>query len=91
MVEQKEFPKITEQELDRLRQFQGIPLPVKEPFNRNATIDTITHFAHGMGDTNPLFSDEWSRRRRFSSPVMGAARPKDWLESTGCGLGHPSR
>jgi len=58
LVEQKEFPKITEQELDRLRQFQGIPLPVKEPFNRNATIDTIAHFAYGMGDTNPLFSDE---------------------------------
>ncbi len=58
MVQQKEFPKITEEELDRLRQFQGKPLPIREPFNRNATIDTIAHFAYGMGDTNPLFSDE---------------------------------
>ena len=58
MAEQKEFPKITEDELERLRQFLGKPLPVKSPFNRNATIDTITHFAHGIGDINPLFSDE---------------------------------
>ena len=70
MVEQKEFPKITEQELDRLRQFQGIPLPVKDPFNRYATIDTIAHFAQGMGDTNPLFSDEeYGKRTRYGCVV----------------------
>ena len=99
MVEQKEFPKITEQELDRLRQFQGIPLPVKEPFNRYATIDTIAHFAQGMGTLIPCLvtrntareaiGDVWWPRRRFSSPALGAARPKDWPESTGCGPGRP--
>ena len=48
-VEQKEFPKITEEELDRLRQFLGKPLPVKSPFNRNATIDTIAHLPTEWG------------------------------------------
>ena len=33
-------------------------LEVREPFNRYATPDTIRHFAHGMGDDNPLFTDE---------------------------------
>jgi acyl dehydratase len=70
MVEQKEFPKITEQELDRLRGFLGKPLPVKNPFNRNATVDTIAHFAYGIGDTNPLFSDEeYAKGTRWGAQV----------------------
>ncbi|PKB79560.1 MAG: hypothetical protein BZY88_12730 [SAR202 cluster bacterium Io17-Chloro-G9] len=70
MAEQKEFPKITEEELDRLRQFLGKRLAVKSPFNRNATIDTITHFAHGIGDLNPLFSDEeYGQATRWGSVI----------------------
>ena len=58
MVAQSEFPKITEEELDRLRQLLDVQLPAKDPFNRYASPDTIRHFAHGMGDINPLFTDE---------------------------------
>ena len=67
---QSEFPKITEEELDRLRQFLGKPITVESPFNRNATIDTIAHFAHGMGDTNPIFSDEeYGKATRWGSVI----------------------
>ncbi len=70
MVDQQEFPKITEEELDRLRQFLDKPLPVRSPFNRNATIDTIAHFAYGMGDMNPLFSDEeYGKATRWASVI----------------------
>ena len=58
MVEQKQFPRITEEALEPLRQRLGIPLGITDAFNRNATSDTIRHFAHGIGDTNPLFTDE---------------------------------
>ncbi len=70
MAEHSEFPKITEEELTRLRQFEGKPLQVKEPFNRNASIDTIAHFSLGIGDTNPLFSDEdYAKGTRWGSVV----------------------
>jgi acyl dehydratase len=58
MVKPQEFPKITDSELSRLRQLMGVELEVKEPFNRYATADTIRHFAHGIGDANPLYADE---------------------------------
>ena len=41
MVQQKQFPKITDEELDRLKQLLGVELEVNEPFNRYATPDTI--------------------------------------------------
>ena len=53
-----EFPKITRHDLDRLRQLIGVELNVREPFNRYASPDTIRHFAHGIGDDNPLFTNE---------------------------------
>jgi acyl dehydratase len=58
LVQQREFPRITEGELERLRQRLGKPIEIRDAFNRNATSDTIRHFAHGMGDTNPLFTDD---------------------------------
>jgi len=58
MVKQQEFPEITDSELARLRQLLDVELEVKEPFNRYATPDSIRHFAHGIGDSNPLFTDE---------------------------------
>ena len=70
MVQQKKFPKITDKELDRLKQLLGVELEVKEPFNRYATPDTIRHFAHGIGDANPLFTDEeYGKSTRWGSVI----------------------
>lgn len=52
------FPKITEEALDYLRQFLNVEMPARDPFNRYASPDTIRHFAHAIGDPNPLFTDE---------------------------------
>lgn len=60
MSEQKErtFPKITENGLDELRQRIGkkIDNPA-EPWCFEATRDNIRHYAHGIGDDNPLWCD----------------------------------
>lgn len=70
MVKQEEFPKITEEALDRLRRHLGVEMVTNEPFNRYATPDTIRHFAHGMGDVNPLFTEEeYAAATRWHSVV----------------------
>jgi len=52
------FPKITEQGLDDLRSRIGVPIcDTIEPWNYEATRDAIRHYAHGIGDDNPLWSD----------------------------------
>ena len=58
MVKQTEFPTITDDELDRLRGLMHEEREAKDPFNRYAAFDTIRHFAHAIGDVNPLFTDE---------------------------------
>jgi acyl dehydratase len=52
------FPKITEAALDDLRQRIGKPIEnTAEPWNYEATRDNIRHYAHGIGDDNPLWCD----------------------------------
>ena len=52
------FPKITEQGLDDLRKRIGVPITdTLEPWNYEATRDGIRHYAHGIGDDNPLWCD----------------------------------
>ncbi len=58
MAEKDCFPRITERELERLRRMMNVELEAREPFNRYASPDTIRHFAHAIGDDNPLFTDE---------------------------------
>ena len=53
-----EFPKITEQGLDDLRKRIGVPITdTVEPWCYEATRDNIRHYAHGIGDDNPLWCD----------------------------------
>src|ERR1700722_3456684 len=53
------FPKITEQGLDDLRKRIGVPITdTVEPWNYEATRDGIRHYAHGIGDDNPLWCDQ---------------------------------
>jgi acyl dehydratase len=54
----KFFPKITEKALDDLRSRIGVPITdTVEPWNYEATRDGIRHYAHGIGDDNPLWCD----------------------------------
>ena len=70
MVQEKQFPKITGEELDRLKKVLGVELEVRDPFNRYATPDTIRHFAHAIGDDNPLFTEEeYAASTSLASPI----------------------
>jgi len=54
----RNFPKITEEALDDLRARLGVKIEdTLEPWCHEATRDNIRHFAHGVGDDNPLWSD----------------------------------
>jgi acyl dehydratase len=52
------FAKITDKALENLRSLIGVPIAdTVEPWCYEATRDNIRHYAHGIGDDNPLFSD----------------------------------
>src|SRR5215510_170988 len=52
------FPKITDQALDELRRRIGVRITdTLEPWCHEATRDAIRHYAHGIGDDNPLWCD----------------------------------
>jgi acyl dehydratase len=54
----REFPKITEAGLDDLRKRIGVTIgDTLEPWCHEATRDNIRHYAHGIGDDNPLWCD----------------------------------
>ncbi|EHK63002.1 FAS1-like dehydratase domain-containing protein [Achromobacter arsenitoxydans] len=55
---ERSFPKITERGLDELRERIGIKIgATAEPWCYEATRDNIRHYAHGIGDDNPLWTD----------------------------------
>lgn len=55
---ERSFPKITEQGLDDLRRRIGVKIQeTAEPWCYEATRDNIRHYAHGIGDDNPLWCD----------------------------------
>ena len=52
------FAKITDDALDSLRRLIGVPIAdTVEPWCYEATRDNIRHYAHGIGDDNPLWCD----------------------------------
>ena len=54
----RHFPKITNEALDALRRRIGVPIEnTVEPWCYEATRDNIRHYAHGIGDDNPLWCD----------------------------------
>lgn len=54
----QEFPKITDEGLDALKRRIGVPIVDSlEPWCHEATRDNIRHYAHGIGDDNPLWCD----------------------------------
>jgi acyl dehydratase len=55
---ERTFPKITESGLADLRERIGVKIgATAEPWCYEATRDNIRHYAHGIGDDNPLWCD----------------------------------
>jgi len=65
------FPKITDAALDDLRRRIGVKIvDTAEPWCHEATRDNIRHYAHGIGDDNPLWCDpEYAGATRFGGLV----------------------
>lgn len=66
-----EFPKITEQGIADLRERVGVKITnTIEPWNYEATRDAIRHYAHGIGDDNPLWCDpNYAKTTRYGNVV----------------------
>jgi acyl dehydratase len=65
------FPKITEAGLADLRTRIGVKIEnTVEPWNYEATRDAIRHYAHGIGDDNPLWCDpDYAAKTKHGSIV----------------------
>lgn len=65
------FPKITDRGLAELRTRIGVPIEdTLEPWCYEATRDNIRHYAHGIGDDNPLWCDPgYAEGTRFGGLV----------------------
>lgn len=63
--------RITDEDIERARRQIGVPQHERNPvFNRNASEDSISHFAFGIGDDNPLFHDDaYGRTTRWRSQI----------------------
>jgi len=68
---EQRFPKITEEGLEDLRKRIGVKIEnTVEPWNYEATRDGIRHYAHGIGDDNPLWCDpEYAAKTKYGSIV----------------------
>ncbi|HUN50815.1 MAG TPA: MaoC family dehydratase N-terminal domain-containing protein [Candidatus Sulfotelmatobacter sp.] len=69
--EERLFPKITERGLEELRRRIGVRIEdTLEPWCHEATRDNIRHYAHGIGDDNPLWCDpDYAAKSRFGGIV----------------------
>jgi acyl dehydratase len=67
----KYFPKITDAALDALHTRKNIRIEnTLEPWCHEATRDNIRHYAHGIGDDNPLWCDPvYAAKSRFGGIV----------------------
>lgn len=68
---QEEFPKITEEGLAALRERIGVKIgKTAEPWCYEATRDNIRHYAHGIGDDNPLWCDpDYAAKTKYGNVI----------------------
>ena len=70
--------KITQAMIDELLAIKGQEFPAKDQYNTEASRDNIRHYAEGLGDLNPLWSDaEYARKTRYG----GIIAPPTFLDS----------
>src|SRR5947207_2610850 len=69
--EERQFAKITDAAVESLRRFIGVPIvDAAEPWCYEATRDNIRHYAHGIGDDNPLWCDpQYAASARYGALV----------------------
>ncbi len=65
------FPRITDHALDDLRKRIGVRIEnTLEPWCYEATRDNIRHYAHGIGDDNPLWCDpDYAAKTRWGGII----------------------
>jgi acyl dehydratase len=65
------FAKITDEALNSLRSLIGVPIAdTVEPWCYEITRDNIRHYAHGIGDRNPLWCDpEYAAATAYGSVI----------------------
>ena len=65
------FAQITERGLDQLRERIGVRIENSlEPWCHEATRDNIRHYAHGIGDDNPLWCDpDYAAKARYGGII----------------------
>lgn len=56
--ENAEYGKMTDEAIQKMRNRMGKVRPIEHPYIRHINSDSITHFARGIGDQNPLYNDE---------------------------------
>ena len=83
---------LTEEMLDRTRAELGVERPVTKQWHCEATLDTIRHWAYGVGDDNPLWADpDYALTTKYGTNIA----PPSFLYSTDQGPAHmkdePSR
>ena len=68
---QREFTGITPAALDDLRKRIGVRIGhTLEPWGYEATRDNIRHYAHGIGDDNPLWCDpDYAQKTRYGGII----------------------
>jgi len=64
--------KITDEGIARMRERIGVLVPQASPFNVEASIDGMRHFAQAYGDDNPLYSDEDHGKSTRWGEVIGS-------------------
>ena len=67
----REFIGITDQALEELRRRIGVKIEdTVEPWCYEATRDNIRHYAHGIGDDNPLWCDpQYAKKTKYGDVV----------------------
>jgi|TARA_B110000444_G_scaffold259220_1_gene302290 acyl dehydratase len=70
-IKESDFPRITEEELNNLRSRIGVKISRDpEPWCYEATRDNIRHYAHGIGDDNPLWCEpDYATQTKYNSII----------------------
>jgi acyl dehydratase len=69
---------ITDEMVAEATALEGMPIRV-EPWNHEASLDSIRHYAWGLGDFNPLF---WDEEYAAATPQGGVVAPPTFLYSS---------
>lgn len=88
--EPRQEGRITPEAIEAYRRRLGIPVRTRvTPHNRVATEDSIRHFAHGIGDDNPLYCEpEYAAQTPWGEVIappmypmsMGLPVPVEWTD-----------